>query len=162
NEQVVMTIGQFNAWNLARPGVVASRYLGGGGFLFSWPCWLANNAFVFAGKTTYDASFFGGTPGTPITAERLFIVHAHGTISPLPERVTLDETFEDFSPHWSPALGKIVFIGQRKSTYSTELYAINPDGTGLTQITDFGFPIFLDLGHAVWSPSGGRLAVCLR
>jgi hypothetical protein len=52
----------------------------------SWLRLLAGNrAFVFAGKTTYDTSFFGDPPGGIVTATRLFIVDAVGTFTPLTE-----------------------------------------------------------------------------
>jgi Tol biopolymer transport system component len=153
NEQVVMTAGQFNAWNLARPGVLDSEYYSGWGR--SYNCWLGDAAFVFAGKTTYDATFFGGLPGETITAVRLFIVDATGNFTPLTEDAAFGTTFEDTNPHWSAALNKIVFVGSR-TVADKQLYAINPDGTGLMRITNFGW----QPQHAVWSPAGDRLAVC--
>jgi hypothetical protein len=157
NEHVVMTADQFNAWNLSRPGVLDSLYPTDSSI--SDPCWLGNNAFVFSGKTTYDASFFGGNPGETITATRLFMVDANGTIAPLTETAALGVTLSDYSPHWSPSLNKIVFIGRRPLGFSStpDLFAINPDGTGLVQITR-SFSEWIPR-HAVWSPAGDRLAV---
>jgi Tol biopolymer transport system component len=151
-ERVVMTAGQFNAWNLSRPGVVGSRYPSNS--RRDYPCWLGNNAFIFAGDTTYDAALLGGVPGETITATRLFIVDANGTIAPLTETAAQGVTTGDFNAHWSPSLDKIVFTGDRGIR---QLFAINPDGTGLVQITLTGFAWIPD--HAVWSPSGDRLAV---
>ena len=149
NEHVVMTATQFNAWNLSRPGVLDSRYPSNRQRDF--PCWLGNDAFIFAGDTTYDATLFGGTPGETITATRLFIVDATGTIAPLTEIAALGGTDSDYNAHWSPALNKIVFNG------SGQLYAINPDGTDLVPIirsSNVG-----NWQYAVWSPAGDRLVV---
>jgi Tol biopolymer transport system component len=156
NEQVVMTAEQFNAWNLARPGVLDSAYLYTG--RWSYNCWLGNDAFVFAGKTTYDASFFGGPPGETITATRLFIVDATGAITPLTETAAFGMTVQDTDPHWSAALNKIVFAGSNSLTgVGRELYAINPDGTDLKQIIKG----LANLRTPVWSPAGDRIAVCI-
>ena len=154
NERVVMTAVQFNAWNLTRPGVLGSRYPSNS--RRDYPCWLGNNAFIFAGDTTYDAALFGGTPGEPITFTRLFIVDATGTISPLTETAALGVTVSDSSAHWSPSLNKIVFAGSGLIG-SLRLFAINPDGTGLVPITRSGGT--WNPQYAVWSPAGDRLAV---
>src|SRR5262245_42071958 len=149
NEHVVMTATQFNAWNLSRPGVLDSQYPSTRQRDF--PCWLGNDAFIFAGDTTYDAALFGGTPGETITATRLFTVDATGTIAPLTEIAALGVTASDYNAHWSPALNKIVFNG------SGQLCAINPDGTDLVLIirsSNVG-----NWQYAVWSPAGDRLAV---
>jgi Tol biopolymer transport system component len=150
NEQVVMTASHFNAWNLSRPGVVDSQYPSNS--IRSYPCWLGNNAFIFSGQTTYDASFFGGNPGETITLTRLFIVDANGTIAPLTETAALGVTFSHSSPHWSPALNKVVF-----TIAGSGLYAINPNGTGLVQIIRSA--TVTNWQYAVWSPAGDRLAV---
>jgi WD40-like Beta Propeller Repeat len=160
NEQLVMTGAQFNAWNLSRPGVLASKY-----DLQSYECWLGTNAFVFTAKTTYDAALFGGTPGETISRYSLFIVDAAGTITPLTETATLGVTEGDcdFSPHWSAALDKVVFVGGYLLSPPQELFAINPDGTGLQQITDNFRPEgSLLIDQAVWSPTGDRLALSVE
>jgi hypothetical protein len=154
-EHVVMTAGQFNAWNLSRPGVVGSRYPGS---RRDYACWLGNNAFIFSADTIYDAALFGGTSGETLTFTRLFIVDANGTIVPLTETAALGVTTLDFNAHWSPSLDKIVFTGTVTGVGGMlrQLFAINPDGTGLVQITTGSA---LNPDHAVWSPAGDRLAV---
>jgi len=42
---------------------------------------------------------------------------------------------DDILPHWSPALDMIVFTSDRSGI--DQLWVINPDGTGLRQLTDF-------------------------
>jgi Tol biopolymer transport system component len=152
NEQVVVNGGAFNAWNLSRPGVLNSE------FLKDYVCWLGNDAFVFAGRTTYDASVVGGTPGKTLTDDRLFIVDAAGTFAPLTE---LGGPNEDSAPHWSAALNKVAFI---RFTWERQIYSINPDGSGLQQITsgnEFGGD-WSDLEEVVWNHTGDRLAVTVR
>jgi Tol biopolymer transport system component len=53
--------------------------------------------------------------------------------------------------------GKIAFAGNQTGDY--EIYSINPDGTGLTRLTDF--PGFNDVWPA-WSPDGKRIAFSTR
>jgi Tol biopolymer transport system component len=154
SEQVILTEGQFNTWNLSRPGVLESAFYRD--FYGRGACWLGNDAFVFTGETTYDATLFGGNPGETITATGLFIVDADGTITPLTETEEYGLTRSESFPHWSAAHNKIVFVEGRFST--GELYAINPDGTELQQITFMGFAS--GAHHAIWSPAGDRLAVC--
>jgi len=63
------------------------------------------------------------------------------------------------APTWSPSGRQIAFESTRGS--STGLYAIfliNPDGTGLTQVTDRD----LNADHPVWSPDGRHLAFSAR
>jgi Tol biopolymer transport system component len=57
------------------------------------------------------------------------------------------------TPAKEPATGRIVFTSDRRGRY--EIYAVNPDGTGLTQLTHVGD---LDLSTAVPSPDGKLIA----
>src|SRR5438034_3268055 len=54
----------------------------------------------------------------------------------------------------APASGRIVFTSNRGGT--EEIYAVNPDGTGLTQLTHFRQA---DLGLPLPSPNGKLIAV---
>jgi Tol biopolymer transport system component len=54
----------------------------------------------------------------------------------------------------------ILFESNRDGTY--ELYAINPDGTGLRQITDFEAEADISSGSPVWSPDGSQFAFSSR
>jgi Tol biopolymer transport system component len=151
NEQIVLTEGQFLAWNLSRPGVLDSS-----GFdFFSSNCWLGTNAIIFAGSTTYL-----GDAGQTLTANRLFIVDAIGGITPLTESAPHAARY-DFDPHWSAALNKVVFVGVIGGTANRELYTINPDGTGAQQITAFGGSV-RQLRWPVWSPAGNRVIASVR
>lgn len=57
------------------------------------------------------------------------------------------------APAKEPATGRIVFTSDRHGRY--QIYAVNPDGTGLTQLTNGGD---VDLSPAVPSPDGKLLA----
>lgn len=159
SEYILMTTDEFHAWNLSRPGVVDSRY----SIQATETCWLGNGAIIFPALTTYDASLFGGNPGDTVEARRLYIADAAGNIEPLTESATFDgTTLGDTNPHWAAALNKVVFVGSPVAAVQGvgELYAINPDGTGLTQITDFGFSMVLY--GPVWSPAGDRILFLAR
>jgi Tol biopolymer transport system component len=151
NEQIVLTEKEFLTWNLSRGGVLDST-----GFnFFSSNCWLGTDAIIFTGSTTYlDEG------GQTVTANRLFIVDAIGTISPLTELAPHAATY-DFDPHWSAALNKVVFAGGTGGSANPELYTINPDGSGLQQITNFGGSVS-NLHWPVWSPAGDRIVVGVR
>jgi Tol biopolymer transport system component len=128
-------------------------------------CWLGSNAIIFAGLVKYDASLFGGDPSQTVGARRLFIVGHTGAITPLTEDATFDgTTFSDSDPHWSEALDAVVFVGTAHLSLdvgaANELYAIKPDGTGLTQITSVGASV--QLRAPVWSPTGDRIAVSIE
>ena len=79
-------------------------------------------------------------------------------ISPLTESAPHAATY-DFDPHWSAALNKVVFATHENA--NPELYAINPNGSGLQQITVFGGSVG-KLHRPVWSPSGDRIVVGVR
>jgi Tol biopolymer transport system component len=148
-EEAGLTEGEFLAWNLARAGVQDST-----GFDFnSSNCWLGTDAIIFAGSTSYL-----GVGGQTLTANRLFIVDATGAIMPLTESAPHAASY-DFDPHWSAALDKVVFATHADA--NPELYAIDPDGTGLQQITSFGGSVS-HLHWPVWSPSGDRLVVSVH
>lgn len=66
-------------------------------------------------------------------------------------RLTNDR-FDDLSADWSPEGSRIAFISNRDGDF--EVYTMNPDGTGVTQITT-------NTAHELavaWSPDGTRLA----
>lgn len=149
NEQIVLTEGEFLAWNVSRSVVLDYTRFG----FFSSNCWLGTDAIIFAGN---NADSGEGT----LRAQHLFIVDADGIISPLTELAPY-ATY-DFDPHWSKALDKVVYVGgQGEGIGSPELYTINPDGTKPQQITTFGGSVG-NLHWPVWSPTGDRIVVALR
>lgn len=169
NEAPLVTSHEFRIWNLSRPGVLGFY---DPGVHELRPCWLGNAAFVFEATTRYDASLFGGNEGSTVTARRLFIADAAGDIVPLTETAdfggttfaSVNPSFSSHSdPHWSAAQDKVVFVGGAwpdDNSPPNELYAINPDGSGLVQITDFGGTV--NLCSPIWSPAGERILVAAK
>jgi Tol biopolymer transport system component len=63
-----------------------------------------------------------------------------------------------YPARWSPDSKRVAFCIQEESEFdiiASELYIINADGTGITQITDT--PDEIETGPG-WSPDGGRIA----
>ncbi|MGC8960661.1 MAG: LamG-like jellyroll fold domain-containing protein [Chloroflexia bacterium] len=64
----------------------------------------------------------------------------------------------DAVPQWSPDGSRILFLSNRHTGgygYYANLYTMNPDGTGVIQLTDFeGWTI----SYAAWAPDGQRIA----
>jgi Tol biopolymer transport system component len=85
----------------------------------------------------------------------LHVVNADGTgLKRLTDHSTFsnDNTY-DGGAAWSPDGRKILFVGVRE--YGTDIYTINPDGTGETNLTRS--PSLVEWG-AEWSPDGTRIA----
>ena len=113
---------------------------------------MGTDAIIFTGDTTYvDAD------GQTHRDDRLFIVDSNGGIAPLTE--SAPHSGHDRDPHWSAALDKVVFA--TTGDFDPELYAINPNGTGLQQLTDFSGSV-RQLRWPVWSPTGDRIVVALH
>jgi Tol biopolymer transport system component/tRNA A-37 threonylcarbamoyl transferase component Bud32 len=81
--------------------------------------------------------------------EDIFVMRTDGTA-----RLRLTEDpHKDRWPRWSPDGGRIAFHSDRSGSY--ELWTINPDGTGLAQLTDTPGQMAI---MPVWSPDGTRMA----
>jgi Tol biopolymer transport system component len=85
--------------------------------------------------------------------ENLYIAKANETN---PRQLTNDR-FRDRGPAWSPNGKKIAFYSDRSGNY--EIWTINVDGTGLTQVTNTPG---VNRSGALWSPDGSRLAFVQR
>jgi Tol biopolymer transport system component len=60
----------------------------------------------------------------------------------------------DFAPDWSPDGTKIIFSRRSAAGFSSHIFMVNPDGTGVAQMTQAE-------GHSdspVWSPDGTMIA----
>jgi Tol biopolymer transport system component len=81
--------------------------------------------------------------------EDIFVVRTNGT----GRRQLTNDFHKDRCPRWSPDGERIAFYSNRSG--SNEIWTINPDGSGLQQLTETS-------GHAinypVWSPDGLRIA----
>jgi|GEM_PF-7128186 len=64
----------------------------------------------------------------------IYVMNADGTGQ---RRLTNDEA-DDHDPHWALGGRKILFFSHRaqKSPQANDVWAVNPDGTGLTRLTD--------------------------
>jgi TolB protein len=93
------------------------------------------------GKFIAFVSDKGGSP-------QIYIMRADGTQS---KRITFEGSYNT-SPSWSPKGDKIVFSGRRGTN---QIFTINPDGTGLTQLTQDG-----NNEDPSFSPNGMHIAFC--
>lgn len=162
-ETRIISENEFNAWNRLRQGVESSEFASS---FYLFPNWLGNDAMLVEGTTYYVNGFWpGDNPNNYRTGGvRLYVVSAAG-IEPVTEAPLANgQWWEDFDPHWSPALNKIVFVSDR--TEGDELYAINPDGSELVQITNFGGQyagdILYEMSTPAWNPAGTRIAVTVK
>ena len=119
-------------------------------------------SMVFSGRVTYPKELFDPQPAYDVLVLRLFTASA-GFIIPVtevPDATTVSGTdptsiqYGDWHPHWSSSLNRIIFVSSRSG--SLELWAIDPHGTNLQQLTDFGSA---RLYEPVWSHVGDRIAV---
>jgi TolB protein len=105
---------------------------------------------VFARNTTFGTS--------------IFVMNADGS-----NPVALTPVSQNFSgyshPSWSPDGKKIVFASDRNGTRKLEIFVINIDGTGLTQLTtnvqlttDGQGPVYSNDFEPSWSPDGLSIA----
>ena len=85
--------------------------------------------------------------------EDLFVSKNDGTNR---RRLTNDPA-RDRGPSWSPSGKKIAFFSDRSGSY--EIWTINADGTGLTQITNNAGA---NRSTPIWSPDGTRLLYIQR
>ena len=102
---------------------------------------------------------------TPPTNESLLgssvaVVKTDGSEANSP-RILTDAAMFGSHPDWSPDGKRIVFITHglgfdADSTKASNLYTINPDGTGMTQITRFG-DNDTRVGTPSWTPDGKRI-----
>ena len=62
------------------------------------------------------------------------------------------------SPAWSPDGAKIAFaVSQSQAPFASDIYTVNPDGSGITQITSGP----LSEAQPDWSPDGSKIAFTL-
>src|SRR5205823_4735017 len=88
-----------------------------------------------------------------VQQENLYFAKADGSN---PRQLTNDR-FRDRGPAWSPDGKKIAFYSDRSGNY--EIWTINVDGKGLTQITNTPGA---NRSGPLWSPDGSRLAYVQR
>ena len=95
-----------------------------------------------------------------ILGSSVAIVAADGSDGDEPRILTDPAMFGNY-PDWSPDGERIVFstypLGSfQQTTKATNLYTIRPDGTGLTQVTQFG-ENDTRAAQPTWTPDGERI-----
>jgi len=105
-------------------------------------------------------------PGAPTSDSDIFVANVDDLLAGVasPTNITNSPDIIDEDADWSPVLPdgttKIVFARHSAggSLNATELYVINPDGSGLMQLTSNGF----EERAAAWSPDGSQIAFMCR
>ncbi|MBU0495985.1 MAG: DPP IV N-terminal domain-containing protein [Chloroflexi bacterium] len=59
-----------------------------------------------------------------------------------------DNSYEDYTPAWSPKGDRIAFVSDRDGTYA--IHTMNPDGSDVVRLVEGGDP--------AWSPDGEKIA----
>ena len=78
--------------------------------------------------------------------------------------LTSNQQYDSWWPRLSPDRKRIVFYRTPRGTYDhdytkTSLWAMNYDGSGLTQLLAVGAHGWAEHGHAEWSPDGSHLVM---
>lgn len=99
-------------------------------------------------------------PGAATSDSDIFVANVDDLLAGMaqPQNITNSPSFIDDDADWSPDGTKIVFTSHPASddpinSVHTEIYTINPDGTGLTQLT---FNNYEERAPS-WSPDGSRI-----
>ncbi len=103
-----------------------------------------------------DGSMFAARSGQG-DFSAIWVMNANGTSARQVSTRQPGESVGDDQPAWSPDGSKIVFRRVLSSPTSYELFVVNLDGTGLTNLTNTpGFS--MDEGDPAWSPDGSKIA----
>ena len=103
-------------------------------------------------------------PGAPAPDSRIFVASVCDLLAGVPPTsITNDPTKIDVDPDWSNDGQKIVFTSSNAgdnplTPTSSEIWTINPDGSGLTQVTRN----VLEERAPAWSPDGARIVYTCR
>lgn len=115
---------------------------------------------VFAGRVRYEGATADAIDDR--ARFRLFTVALDGTKALSAVTPDVDAAYDDRDPHWSWALDKIVFV-RSPDGGQAQLWAVNPDGTGLEQLTNLSTASLPSgkgpgLAAPVWSHDGTHVA----
>lgn len=83
----------------------------------------------------------------------IFIIDTDGTNE---TNVTNNTSGNDASPAWSPDGSRLAFMSDRGAEGDSEIWLVNTDGTGLSQLTDNDDTV--SDGTPDWSPDGSQIA----
>jgi len=150
NGDIVFTTGRgtevLEVWSMNQDGSEPKRVIGGPpGSIEADPSVNATGTHVVfarsaAGDETYDLMV--RTLGSAGDAVR--ITDENGIVS------------NDREPDWSPTGDRIAFTRMVRAQNTSNIWAVNPDGTGLAQLTEIPAPGY-DAGPS-WSNTGGAIA----
>jgi exopolysaccharide biosynthesis protein len=154
NEDIVFTTGRgtevFEIWSMTQDGSGAKQLIGGppGSIevdpAVTPPFDSGALQVAFARKSGNDETFdlMVKTLGTPGDATR--ITDENGTVS------------NDRQPDWAPTQSKIAFTRMIRAQNTSNIWAVNGDGTGLTQLTETPAPGYD--ASPTWSDDAERIA----
>jgi exopolysaccharide biosynthesis protein len=138
NADIVLTTGRgtevFEVWSMAEDGSAAKQLIGGppGSIevdpAVTPPFDSGDLQVAFARKSGNDETFdlMVKTLGTPGDATK--ITDENGTVS------------NDRQPAWAPTQSRIAFTRMIRAQNTSNIWAVNGDGTGLTQLTETPAP----------------------
>jgi Tol biopolymer transport system component len=159
DERLLLAGPEFDAYNVARGHKSLSEKFSGSPFgVAAWNP--DGRALVFAGRILYEG--VAADPYDDKARYRLFTVSLDGTKTIAGVTPDVEAAYADHDPHWSWVLDKIVFV-RTPDTGQAQLWAVNPDGTGLEQLTSFSTASLPSgkgpgLAAPVWSHEGTRIA----
>jgi TolB protein len=96
--------------------------------------------------------FVGSKLAKPRFGHALFVLNAHGRGI---HRVTPWSLHAGDGPDWAPDGSRLLFRSNEDTDKQSQYYTVRPDGTGLTQLTDF--PQGTQIFSATYSPDGSQI-----
>ncbi|MGH2653986.1 MAG: phosphodiester glycosidase family protein [Actinomycetota bacterium] len=150
NADIAFTTGRgtevFEVWSMEEDGSGSKRLIGGppGSIEVDPDVNVVGTEIVFARKSGNDETFdlMVKTLGAPGDATR--ITDENGTVS------------NDRQPAWAPTQSRIAFTRMIRAQNTSNIWAVNGDGSGLTQLTETPAPAYD--ASPTWSSDGTKIA----
>jgi Tol biopolymer transport system component/exopolysaccharide biosynthesis protein len=152
NGDIVFTTGRgtevFEVWaaNPASPGTPPKRLIGGppGSIEVDPAVDPPGSTMAFARKSGVDETFDLFVDSVSGPGEAVRITDENGIVA------------SDRQPSWSPTQSRIAFTRMIRSDNTSNIWAVNGDGTGLAQLTESPTPAYD--ASPTWSSDGQRVA----